>query len=111
MAIHIARGLLKRYPKLRSAWPVAQASAWRRRQDLRAQPRRMASWYRDMADMRTRVFVSNLEVPEAPRLCEPTSVLVKLLDENGDALASKRFGLGRNASVTIELHHLLPGGL
>jgi len=69
----------------------------------------MASWYRDSADMRTRLFVSNLEVPEAPELCQPTSVLVSLLDEDGAALADRRFHLERNASLVLELHELLPG--
>lgn len=74
MAISVVRGLLNRYPSLRSTWPVQQASAWRQRQSFRAHPRRMASWYRDTEDMRTRLFVSNLEVPEAPQLCQPTSL-------------------------------------
>src|SRR5437868_768697 len=81
MAIHLARGLLRRYPALRSTWPVQQASAWRERQSRRARPRRMASWYRDATDMRTRLFMSNLELPEAPHLCEPTTVLLTLMDE------------------------------
>jgi len=68
----------------------------------------MASWYRDTPDMRTRLFVSNLEVPEAPQLCEATSVLVSLLDQDGRALATKRFELGRNASLVLELADLLP---
>jgi hypothetical protein len=68
----------------------------------------MASWYRDTPDMRTRLFVSNLEVPEAPQLCEPTSVLVSLLDQDGQSLAAKRFALGRNTSLVLELGDLLP---
>jgi hypothetical protein len=68
----------------------------------------MASWYRDTADMHTRLFVSNLEVPEAPHLCEPTSVLVSLLDQEGMNLAAKRFSVGRNASLVLELAELLP---
>lgn len=70
----------------------------------------MASWYRDMPDMRTRLFVSNLEVPEAPQLCEPTSVLITLLDQDGRRLATKRLSLGRNVSLVLELRDLLPTG-
>ena len=80
MAIHLARSLLRRYPALRSTWPLQQASAWRERQSRRARPRRMASWYRDTADMHTRLFMSNLELPEAPHLCEPTTVLLTLAE-------------------------------
>ncbi|TME34088.1 MAG: hypothetical protein E6I75_14240 [Chloroflexi bacterium] len=108
MVLHLARGLLKRYPVLRSTWPVQQASAWRLRQSRRAHPRRMASWYRDALDMRTRVFVSNLELPEAPQLCEPTSVLVTLLDQEGLRLTSRQFALKRNASLVLEVRDLLP---
>jgi hypothetical protein len=61
-----------------------------------------------MPDMRTRLFVSNLEVPEAPQLCEATSVLVSLLDQDGRNLAAKRFEVGRNASLVLELGELLP---
>ena len=68
----------------------------------------MASWFRDTLDMHTRVCVSNLEVPEAPALCQPVTVLVSLFDQDGSPLASKRFGLGRNASQMIELSELLP---
>ena len=68
----------------------------------------MASWYRDTADMHTRLFVSNLEVPEAPQLCEPVSVLISLLDQDGGSLATKRFEIGRNASLVLELSDLLP---
>jgi hypothetical protein len=68
----------------------------------------MASWYRDMADMRTRLFVSNLEVPEASELCEEASALITLLDQDGRSLASKRFNLGRNASLVLELGEMLP---
>src|SRR6266849_7495556 len=107
MAI-IARQILKRYPRLRSAWPVKQASAWRQRESRRAHSRLMASWYRDTADMRTRLCVSNLELPEAPQLCEPTTLLVRLLDSDGLGLASKRFGLARNGSLVLELRELLP---
>src|ERR1700736_1401312 len=110
MAVDLGRAVLRRYPKLRSTWPLQQASAWRQRQGWRAHPRRMASWYRDMADMHTRLFVSNLEVPEAPHLCEPTSVLLTLLDHDGQRLAAQRFPIGRNASLVVELSDLLPAG-
>src|SRR5712692_6063720 len=108
MARDLARGVLRRYPGLRSSWPLQQASAWRQRQSRRAHPRRMASWYRDTPDMRTRLFVSNLEVPEAPQLCEATSVLISLLDQDGRGLGTKRFEIGRNASLVLELADLLP---
>src|SRR5438477_1425621 len=108
MALDLARSILRRYPGLRSSWPIQQASAWRQRQSQRAHPRRMASWYRDMPDMRTRLFVSNLELPEAPHLCEPTALAVTLLDGNGVRLAAKRFALDRNASLVLELGDLLP---
>ncbi len=108
MARDLARGMLRRYPRLRSSWPLQQASAWRQRQARRAHPRRMASWYRDSVDMHTRLFVSNLEVPEAPQLCEPTSVLITLLDQDGRSLATKRFEIARNASLVLELGDLLP---
>lgn len=108
MALDLARGVLKRYPRLRSSWPIQQASAWRQRQARRAHPRRMASWYRDAADMRTRLFVSNLEVPEAPQLCEEVSLLITLLDQDGSGLATKRFSLDRNTSLVLELGDLLP---
>ena len=75
----IARGVLERYPRLRSSWPIREASAWRLRQARRAHPRRMASWCRDMPDMHTRLFVSNLEVPEAPELCESVTLVTTLL--------------------------------
>lgn len=68
----------------------------------------MASWYRDTSDMRTRLFMSNLEVLEAPQLCQPVSVLVTLLDENGARLAARRSRLERNASMVLELADLLP---
>jgi hypothetical protein len=108
VARDLARGVLKRYPGLRSSWPLQQASAWRQRQSRRAHPRRMASWYRDTPDMHTRLFVSNLEVPEAPQLCEALSVLISLLDQDGGSLATKRFEIGRNASLVLELGDLLP---
>jgi hypothetical protein len=108
MAFDLARGVLRRYPGLRSSWPIQQASAWRQRQARRTNPRRMASWYRDTADMHTRLFVSNLELPEAPHLCEPTSVLVTLLDQDGQRLAAKRYAIGRNASLVLELADVLP---
>src|SRR5438876_3039397 len=108
MVLGIARGVLDRYPGLRATWPVKQASAWRQRQTWRANPRRMASWYRDAADMRTRLFVSNLEVPEAPQLCAPVGVMVRLLDQDGATTASRHFALARNASLVVELRDLLP---
>jgi hypothetical protein len=104
----IARQVLRRYPSLRGAWPVKQVSTWRQRQSWRSHPRRMASWYRDASDMHTRLCVSNLELPEAARLCEPTTVLVRLLDHNGTQLSARRFRLGRNASMVQELSDLLP---
>src|SRR4029453_17534338 len=67
-----------------------------------------ASWYRDAVDMRTRVCVSNLEVPEAPQLCQPVTILVTLFDDSGAPLGSKRFGLKRNASLILETRDLLP---
>ena len=108
MALDIARQIVRRYPSLGQSWPVQQARAWRTRQSWRAHPRRMASWYRDAADMHTRVFVSNLEVPEAPGLCQPTSVVLRLFDQEGRPLAAKRYGLGRNASLVLEVRALLP---
>ena len=68
----------------------------------------MASWYRDAADMRTRLCISNLELPEAPQLCEPTTVLVTLLESDGAQAGQKRISLARNASAILELHELLP---
>src|SRR4051794_30583708 len=108
MARDLSRALLQRYPALRSSWPVEQARTWRARKQWREQPRRMASWFRDALDMHTRVCISNLEVPEAPTLCQPVTVLVSLFDEDGGPLASRRFDLGRNASQMIELAELLP---
>jgi hypothetical protein len=108
MAMGLARGVLKRYPRLRSTWPVRQVHAWRERQSWQAHPRMMASWYRDTADMQTRLCVSNLELPEAPALCQPTAVVVKLMDELGSTLSSRRFQLARNASLMLELRELLP---
>jgi hypothetical protein len=110
MAIVFGRAVLKRYPGLRSTWPLQQASAWRLRQSWRAHPRRMASWYRDTADMRTRLFVSNLEIPEAPRLCQPAGVTVRLHDQAGRPEAVRRFAIPRNASLVLELGDLLPAG-
>jgi hypothetical protein len=106
--VFIARELLARYPRLRATWPVQRASDWRQRQRKRAHPRRMASWYRDTLDMHTRLFVSNLELPEAAELCEPTTVLVSLLDQDGGVLVRKRFSLERNASLVLEIRELLP---
>src|SRR6266511_1644142 len=108
MAADLARELLRRYPSLRSTWPVEQARAWRVRQSWREQPRRMASWFRDAIDMHTRVCVSNLEVPEAPGLCQPVWVVVRLYDQDGGSLAAKRLHLRRNASLMVELSDLLP---
>ena len=65
MATDLARSVLRRYPALRSTWPVERARAWREQRNWREHPRQMASWYRDTHDMRTRVCISNLEVPEA----------------------------------------------
>src|SRR5579859_5206882 len=110
MAIVLGRAVLKRYPGLRSTWPVQRASAWRQRQEWRAHPRRMASWYRDAADMHTRLFVSNLEVPEAPALCQRVGVMVRLFDQAGNPEASRRFAIPRNASLVLELRDLLPAG-
>lgn len=107
MAI-IARSILDRYPVLRSSWPVRTVSAWRQRQRHRATPRRMASWYRDTPDMHTRLFVSNLELPEAPRLCEPISVMLRLFDRDGGPLAARRFAIARGGTLTCELRELLP---
>jgi hypothetical protein len=104
----VARGLLRRYPKLRASWPVRQASAWRQQREWRLHPRRMASWYRDAADMHTRLIVSNLEVPEAPSVCQPATIAITLLDGDGAQLATKRVHLARNASVVLELGELLP---
>jgi hypothetical protein len=110
MAISLARGLLARYPALRSTWPVEQARAWRQRQSWREHPRRMASWYRDTPELRTRVNISNLEMPEAAHLCQPTDIHLRLYDPDGALVASKRFHLRRNASLVLELHDLLPAG-
>jgi hypothetical protein len=110
MAMGLARGVLDRYPGLRATWPLQQASAWRQRQSWRAHPRRMASWYRDVTDMHTRVFVSNLEVPEAPQLCQPASVVVRLFDQDGGSTATQRFSIPRNASLVLEVADLLPAG-
>jgi hypothetical protein len=103
-----ARSLLHRYPALGTTWPVEQARAWRTRRTWREQPRRMASWFRDALDMHTRVCISNLEVPEAPALCQPVTVVLSLFDHDGGTLSSKRFGLRRNASLMLEVSDLLP---
>jgi hypothetical protein len=103
-----ARGLLERYPGLRATWPISQARAWRERRGWRAHPRRMASWFRDAPDMQTRVCVSNLEVAEARHLCQPTNVVVRLFDPEGQPLASRRYHLARNGSLVLELGDLLP---
>jgi hypothetical protein len=68
----------------------------------------MASWFRDSLDMHTRVCISNLEVPEARALCQPVTVVVKLLDQDGSQLAAKRLGMKRNTSQIVELRELLP---
>jgi hypothetical protein len=104
----IARELLQRYPRLRQTWPVQQARAWRERQSWRTHPRRMASWYRDAPDMRTRLIISNLELPEAPQLCEPTSVRLRLLDQDGAEVGNRHARLDRNGSMILELRELLP---
>ena len=104
----IARELLHRYPALRATWPVKQAKAWRERRHYRLHPRRMASWFREAHDMHTRVCMSNLELPEAPHLCKPTSVLVALFGQGGDQVASRRFRLARNGSLVLEVGDLLP---
>jgi hypothetical protein len=103
-----ARELLRRYPALRGTWPVQQARAWRERQAYRLHPRRMASWFRDTADMHTRLTISNLELPEAPELCRRAAVTVALFDEGGAPLAQRRFRVGRNQSLVLELSELLP---
>lgn len=58
--------------------------------------------------MHTRVIISNLEVTEAPQACEPTSVLLRLLDQDGADVVNKRVHLERNASAVVELRELLP---
>ncbi|MGI9146237.1 MAG: hypothetical protein ACR2IK_06800 [Chloroflexota bacterium] len=107
MPVRFGRAVLARYPGLRSTWPLQRASAWRERQNWRSHPRRMASWYRDTDDMHTRLFVSNLEVPEASQLCQTASVMVRLFDQDGNAEASRRFVIPRNASLVLELRELL----
>src|ERR1700687_5532899 len=58
--------------------------------------------------MRTRLFVSNLELPEAPQLCQPASVTVRLYDHEGNPeSAPRRFAIPRNASLVLELGDLL----
>lgn len=68
----------------------------------------MASWYRDAPDMHTRIIISNLEVPEAPQVCGPVSVMLRLLDQDGAPVATKRLQLARNGSAVMELGELLP---
>src|SRR5207244_9054838 len=68
----------------------------------------MASWYRDTADMDTRLFISNIESPEAAQLCRPADVVVKLFDADGALLVSRRSRLQRNTSLVMELRELLP---
>jgi hypothetical protein len=108
MALDVARQVVRRSPLLRESWPVRQAREWRIRQSWRDHPRRMASWYRDAADMHTRVFVSNLEVPEAAQLCQPISAVVRLFDSDGASTVAKRYTLARNASLALELKSVLP---
>jgi hypothetical protein len=108
MVLGLARNVLDRYPVLRSTWPLKQASAWRQRQNWRANPRRMASWYRDATDMHTRLFVSNLDVPEAPQLCAPVGVTVRLLDQNGAPWARRHFLIPKNGSLSVEISDLVP---
>jgi hypothetical protein len=107
----IARQVLRRYPRLRETWPVQRAQAWRDQRNWRSRPRRMASWYRDTADMRTRLIISNLEMPEAPQACAPASVLVRLLDQDGGQVGLRHFSIARNASLVLELGELLPAQL
>jgi hypothetical protein len=71
----------------------------------------MASWYRDMPDLHTRLFVSNLEVPEAPQLTREVTALVRLFDSQGAQVAMQRFAIPRNASLTLETAELLPSSL
>ena len=104
----LAHELLRRYPNLRQSWPLQQLSAYRQRQSWRANPRRMASWFRDADDLHTRLFVSNLEVPEAPELCQPASLVIRLLDAEGARLYEQRHAIARNASLVLELGQLLP---
>src|ERR1700694_1710326 len=98
MAVELGRAVLKRYPGLRSTWPLQQASAWRQRQNWRAHPRRMGSGDPHAAALRSRLFVSSLEIPEAPKLCQPVGVMVRLYDQAGNADAARRFAIPRNAS-------------
>jgi hypothetical protein len=107
----IAREVLRRYPRLRQTWPVQRAHEWRERRNWRSHPRRMASWYRDTPDMHTRLMISNLELPEAPQLCEPVWVTVRLLDQDGAEVAIKRIHIARNASLVQELGEMLPAQL
>jgi hypothetical protein len=104
----LARAVLDRYPALRETWPARRALAWREQQRRRAQPRRMAAWFRETDDMQTRLFVSNLELPEAAGVCQPASVRVALLDQAGLSMVDKRFTIARNASLVLELGDLLP---
>jgi hypothetical protein len=99
----LAHALLERSPRLR---------AWRQQRLYRRQPRRMAAWFRDLsegpASMHTRLCLSNLELPEAAHLCQPTTILVSLFGPDGATLAQRRFRLGRNQSLVQELGELLP---
>jgi hypothetical protein len=111
MARQLARDFVDRIPGARQSWPLRQATAWRERRAWRQYPRRMASWYRDMPDLHTRLFVSNLEVPEAPQLTREVTALVRLFDPEGTEVASRRFTIPRTASLILELGELLPTGL
>lgn len=104
----IARRLFERYPGLRETRAVQQVRAWRQRRSWRAHPRRMASWYCDTSDLRTRLIISNLELPDAPQACVASSVLLTLLDPDGVRVCSRRLRLERNASAVLELGEMLP---
>jgi hypothetical protein len=110
-AVIVAREILERYPTLRGTWPVRRARAWRDARAFRLHPRRMASWFRDAVDMHTRVFISNLELPEAPELCRSTAVNITLFDHDGAPASERRFTLKRNGSLALELGALLPARL
>ncbi len=104
----VARELLRRYPGLRQSWPVQRVTDYRQRHRWRANPRRMASWFRDADDMHTRLFVSNLEMPEAPDLCQTANIVVRLLDSDGARLYERRHAIARNGSLVLELGQVLP---
>jgi hypothetical protein len=104
----IARQVLNRYPTLRGTWAVRRATAWRQGRNWQAHPRRMASWFCDTPDLHTRLLVSNLELPDAPEMCQARSMLVTLLDLDGVKLCGRRLHLERNASAVVELGEMLP---